>query len=104
MKILADYIGVCWHEWKFEMGEPICKICLVQNGYRPNFTTGNGWQLIADKISENDDWGEFYSWYLCEKLNVGLKDLAALFSLAKFHELKPAEKSKIFAEYLEAKS
>ena len=119
-KILANYYGVCWHEVKPTskghsstiFGEnPVCKHCgcwmdwlnTPAKSNQPNFTTPNGWQLIADKIKEHGEWTRFYGWLVCRNGNEAIGIADNWLYGADFHELKPSEKVALVAEWLRSK-
>jgi chaperone required for assembly of F1-ATPase len=52
--------------------------------------------MVADKIEEWGDWTPLYKWY-AKKIGVTLVYLEAC---RRFHEMKPAEKSAIAAQWL----
>ena len=64
----------------------------THQGELPDFTTGNGWELLSAKIVENKGWDKFFDWY---------NPTGNLHNRTAFHEYKPpAEKSQLFSEYL----
>jgi hypothetical protein len=88
-----------------------CKTCVYAHRLqidqlRTTITTPDGWQLIADKISERGEWIAFMNWY-AKKLS-----LEAELSPPEFFgvgdasfawlSVKPSEKSKLVFESLQA--
>lgn len=87
-RLLCGLLGMCFHEYPTfnekelfrirmsrKKGIEVCVHCGRERfGYElwkkpiPDFTTGNGFQLISDNIGEREVWGEFYD-YLCARDN-----------------------------------
>ena len=103
-KLSAEYCGVCWHDPTPRQGVFYCYKCcdwVVQG--KPHcsadFTTPDGWQLIADKMNENEEWEKLYRWIFYQTNTIKSFEFMMIV-IARFHEKQPAKKSKLFADYL----
>lgn len=64
-KTLSEYVGVCWHDVKDQVDRNwvLCEKVPCDGFIDTDFfTTPDGWQLIADKISERGEWDDFAYW------------------------------------------
>lgn len=107
-KTLSEYVGVCWHEVANRIYGTFTHPCihcddllLSETPTNPDFTTPDGWQLIADKISERGEWDDFALW-LIENVE-GFTHMEINTAECFFHRTKqPADKSKLVYEALTA--
>ena len=90
-KILTAFVGKCWHEFECKCGDPWC------DQVNPDFTTPDGYQLLADEIGKRDMWMEFIRFW------VGTLVLyETLEYMAAWESRSPADKSIIVLEAIKA--
>ena len=98
-KLLAEFCGVCWHEW--EDYSNFCTHCEVSKDYyprgmkehrpNPDFTTPDAMHLLYQAMERKGSWREFKS-FLWFKHSMTSDD---------FHELTDLTKKRdLIAEYL----
>ena len=105
-KLLAEFCGVCWHEW--EDYSNFCTHCEVSKDYyprgmkehrpNPDFTSPDGMALLYKAMGEKGEWASFYKFnHNKNYVNGHSKDWHSV----KFHELTDLTKKRdLLAQFI----
>jgi hypothetical protein len=76
-RILAKACGLCWHEWRQDMGDASvsCIHCgaelLPETKDNPTFTTPDDWELVRVRVIAGPNVGAFHQWLIDHKSWLG---------------------------------
>ena len=116
-KILTTFVGKCRHEWKpkmllqdYQTAKYACVVCKIEaDGWHKeppphiDFTTPDGFQLLADEIGSYYNWWDNFEYWFASKTYGHPSIEERKNEAVKFHRKQPAYKAPVILEAIKAK-